>query len=219
MVWLALDAINQIQLGLLVDGQNNPHNTVAFGFRSCFAPLNTALGVRGKSPVTDTLFHAIDPRDWMFCHNIKLSAGRLTAVSLVRAAVPDWGGMRSPYEAFTREAEKEDFFEAVRAGGFPAALPRKGALFLFASAEDAAAANASWWQGQRVILSAQIVQASRVGAFDARKLDASREGWEAAARSYWAGETTEQPRIEVLVDGIVQLRGWEPFAQLMRPGE
>ncbi|MDE3225327.1 MAG: hypothetical protein KGO52_04245 [Nitrospirota bacterium] len=166
----------------------------------------------------DTLFHAIDPRDGMFCHNIKLSAGRLTAVSFVRSAVPEWSGMRSPYEAFTRETEKEDFFEAVRARGFPSAPPRKGALFLFASIEDAATANASWWQDQRVILPAQIVQASRVGAFDASQLDAPRERWEAAACSYWAGETTGRPRIEVLVDGIVQLQGWEPFAKLLRPG-
>jgi hypothetical protein len=163
------------------------------------------------------LFHAIDPSDGMFCHNIKLSTGRLTAVSFVRAAVPEWSGMRSPYEAFTRETEKEDFFEAVRAQGFPAAPPRKGALFLFASAQDAAAANASWWQGQRVILPAQIMQASRVGPFDATQLDVPRERWETAACSYWAGETTDHPRIEVLVDGIVQLQGWEPFAKLLSP--
>lgn len=165
--------------------------------------------------MTNWLFHAIDPRDSVFCHNIKLSAGLLTAVSFVRAAVPEWSGMRSPYEAFTREFEKENFFESVRAREFPDAPPRKGVLFLFASDDDAAAANASWWEGRRVILRGQIVQASRVGAFDASQLDAPRGHWEAAARSYWASETTDRPRIEVLVDGIVQLQGWEPFAKLL----
>jgi hypothetical protein len=168
--------------------------------------------------MTNTFFHAIDPRDGIFCNNIKLSAGILRAVSSVRSADPTLSGMLSPYEAFTREQEKEDFFEAVRARDFPSAPPRKGALFLFASVEDGAAANISWWQGQRVILPAQIVHATRLGAFDAHQLDAPRESWEAAARSYWAGEATVSPRIEVLVDGIVQLQGWEPYARLLEPG-
>jgi hypothetical protein len=97
------------------------------------------------------------------------------------------------------------------------APPRKGALFLFASLADATSANAAWWQGQRVILPARIIHASRVGAFDAAFLDASRERWESCARSYWAAERSESPRIEVLVDGVVQLEGWEPFARLLSP--
>lgn len=167
--------------------------------------------------MTNNLFHAIDPRDGMFCHNIKLSSGRLTAVSFVRSAVPEWNGMRSPYEAFTREIEKEEFFEAVRAKEFSSAPPRKGALFLFTSQEDAAWANTNWWQNQRAILPARLIHASRVGTFDAKQLDAPREHWLLAARSYWAGEHTAQPRIEVLVDGIIQLDGWEPFARLLGP--
>jgi len=165
----------------------------------------------------NSLFHAIDPRDGIFCHNIKLSAGRLTAVSFVRSVVPEWSGMRSPYEAFTNEVEKEEYFEAVRVKEFSTAPPRKGALFLFASREDAIWANTNWWQGQRAILPAHVIQSSRLGAFDAKLLDAPREHWEKAARSYWAGEHTDQPRIEVLIDGIVQLEKWEPYARLLGP--
>lgn len=170
-----------------------------------------------NNSVKGTLYHAIDPRDTIFCHNIKLSSGRLTSVSFLRSAEPNLIGMRSLYEASTRETEKEDFFEAVRVSDFPSAPPRKGAIFLFASAEDASAANTNWWQGKRIILSAKIIQATRLGAYDSRQLDASRDHWQAAARSYWAGETTEHPLIEVLVDGFIQLHGWEPYARLLSP--
>lgn len=116
---------------------------------------------------------------------------------------------------FTAEAVKEEFFETVRAKEFPNVPPRNGAIFLFASHEDALWANATWWKGQRTILSASLIHAPRIGAFDAKWLDVSQDEWETAARAYWAGERTEHPRIEILVDGVVQLAGWEPFARLL----
>jgi hypothetical protein len=167
--------------------------------------------------VTPTLLHAIDPRDGVFCHNLLVGSGRLTSASFIRSAVPEWEGLLSPYEAFTREKDKEDLFERVRAERFPGAPPRKGALFLFATREDADWANATWWQNHRVILSAQVVQASRIGAFDAKLLDAPRASWDSAAHSYWTAERTASPRVEVLVDGIVQLEGWEPCARMLSP--
>lgn len=160
-------------------------------------------------------FHAIDPRDEIFCHNVGLAEGLLTAVSLRREAMPELAGMRSPYEVYTLEAEKEAVFEAVRVKEFPHAPSRMGAIYLFASAEDAAAANEKWWQGARVVLAASIIGASRFGSFDAAHLDAPAEGWDAAARSYWRGHFTEQPQTEVIVEGVVQLYGWEPYARLL----
>jgi hypothetical protein len=79
-------------------------------------------------------------------------------------------------------------------------------------------ANTIWWQGQRIIFPAQIVQPSRFSAFDAKQLDTPRDRWQDADRSYWADETTEHPRIEVVVDGALQFEGWQPFAQLLSPG-
>ncbi len=169
--------------------------------------------------MTGTLFHAADPTDMVFCHNIGILKGRLTAVSMLRAANPELSGARSPYEAFTREADKEAVFEEVRRRDFPSAPSRMGALFFFASQADADAANAAWWRGQRVILRAQIVGAAGVGCFDARHLDAARDNWEAAARLYWAGERTTSPRLEVIVNGVAQLTGWEGLAVKFRPSE
>lgn len=169
--------------------------------------------------MTETLFHAVDPTDRIFCHNIGIYKGRLIAVSLLRAANPELSGARSPYEAFTREVDKEAVFEEVRRREFPSAPSRMGALFFFASQADAEAANAAWWGGQRVILRAQIVTAAGVGCFDAGHLDAVRDNWEATARSYWAGVRTASPRLEVVVNGVVQLAGWEELAMKFQPPE
>lgn len=160
------------------------------------------------------LFHAIDPNDGMFCHNIALSKGQLIAVSLARQAHPEWEGILSPYEAFTREREKETIFERVRASIYPNCPPRLGSIFLFPTREAADKANSDWWSNQRQILLAKIVQAPRVGTFDAKLLDATSDEWEKSAHRYWSGEMTYNPSPEVLIDGIVQLYGWESYGRI-----
>lgn len=167
--------------------------------------------------MTAILFHAIDPRDRLFSNNILLNAGRITSMLTIRSATPCGEGLLSPYEAFSIEREKEDVFETIRAREFQNAPPRKGALFLFSTPQDATAANAKWWHGQRVILPANILNASRVGAFDSTQLDAPRDQWESAARAYWSGAMTTHPQIEILLDGTVQLQGWEPYGKLLGP--
>lgn len=163
---------------------------------------------------TDTqFFHAIDPRDQIACHNLFVGNGGITSISFVRAQVPEWSGMRSPYEAFNSEGEKEKIFEGVRGQAFPTAPPRLGALFLFGSADDAAAANERWWQGHRVVLPASILMATRFGTFDASHLNATRDRWESAAYAYWSGQRMPAAQIEVLVEGRIQLQGWEQYAR------
>jgi hypothetical protein len=119
----------------------------------------------------------------------------------------------SPYEAFTRERPKEECFEQLRAREFPGCPSRLGCIFLFPTRESAEARNAAWWNGARVILEARIVSAASAGIFDARQLDAPADQWEPAARRYWSGDLTADPRPEVLVDGEVQLVGWEPVTE------
>jgi hypothetical protein len=165
--------------------------------------------------MSHTFFHAVDPMDGIFCHNIKITAGRLHAMSYVRDAIPSMVGCTSMYEAFNVEQEKEEVFETIRIHEFSNAPPRKGAIFLFATKEDANAANVEWWHSQRVILQAEVVEARRAGAFDARQLNSARNNWEAAARTYWSKQMSTQPKIEILVDGVVQLKGWEIFAKLL----
>jgi hypothetical protein len=157
------------------------------------------------------VFHAIDPNDALFAHNIKINCGRITAVSAARQAHPEWEGILSPYEAFTRERAKEECFEKVRATSFPSRPPRLGSIFLFPTQAAADQANCAWWGNRRVILPASVVVALRIGTFDARLLDASADQWESAAARYWSGHHTDNPSPEILLDGVVLLKGWEPY--------
>ena len=73
----------------------------------------------------------------------------------------------------------------------------------------------TWWDGKRVILSANVIEARSIGRYDSKHLDTSAHEWENTARKYWSGILTVNPTPEVLVNGIVQLYGWEPYACLL----
>lgn len=161
--------------------------------------------------IGQTFFHAIDLNDPNVNHNVRVFKGRLPSISGLRRANPALAGILSPYEAFTRERPKEERYEQVRAREFPACPSRLGCIFLFPPREIAEACG-TWWNGPRVILEARILSAHAAGIFDARQLDTPADQWEAAARRYWSGELLADPRPEVLVDGEVQLLGWESHA-------
>jgi len=164
-----------------------------------------------------SFLHAADPADWLFSHNLYCGRGNLSAVSAWRQADPNLTGAMSLYEAFTRERPKEDFFEQVRAREFPEQPSRLGSIYLFTTREIADACNAEWWSGARTIHEARIVSAFSVGIFDSRQLDADPEQWEAAARRYWAGELTPNPRPEVVLNGTIHIVEWERHARLGLP--
>ena len=124
--------------------------------------------------VSDRYYHAINPDDALFANNIKVNSGIITSASLLRSHDPNLTNMLSPYEAFTREAEKEETFERIRSTEFPLCPPRMGAIFLFERRQAADKANQAWWQEIRVILEAEVVAANRIGRFDASQLD---EAW------------------------------------------
>jgi hypothetical protein len=160
------------------------------------------------------VFHAIDPADDMFCHNIQLSKGRIIAVSYARSTDRNLSGMVSPYEAFTAERDKEDVFESIRRAEFSACPSRLGSIFLFATKAAADRANERWWNNKRVILPASITLATRKGEFDGAHLNAVKAEWEPAARKYWSGAQSNDPWPEVLVEGVVQVQGWEAYGRL-----
>jgi hypothetical protein len=166
-----------------------------------------------------TFFHAFDATNPIASNNLYIHKGKIPSISAMRQAQPELADALSPYQAFTQERLKEDVFERIRVQEFPDRPTRLGGLFLFATRESAEACNAEWWGGKRVILEARIVGASRAGIFDARQLNATQDQWEAAARRYWAREFTSDPRPEVLVDGVIELVGWEPYARLGGFGE
>jgi hypothetical protein len=67
--------------------------------------------------------------DNLFRHNIAINKGRITAVSLARPMHPEWESILSPYEAFTREREKEEVFEKIRASEYDICPTRLGSLY------------------------------------------------------------------------------------------
>jgi len=162
------------------------------------------------------LFHAIDPDDDLFSHNVLINGGRVVAASAARTWNPSWPGIMSPYEAFTQERDKEEAFERVRASAFPRLPTRLGSIFLFPTRIDADRANAEWWDQRRIILEATVIAAISQGVFDARWLDSHANEWDSAARSYWSGAPGTDPRRECVVCGTIQLTGWEPFGRLLR---
>ena len=98
-----------------------------------------------------TFFHAFDPDDRLFSHNIFVGKGRIPSASAMRnVQLPGWEGLMSPYQMFTTERPKEETFERIRAREFPDRPTREGAIFLFPRLEDAERANAEWWGNKQV---------------------------------------------------------------------
>jgi hypothetical protein len=160
------------------------------------------------------IYHAIDPSDNLFRHNIAINKGRITAVSLARLVHPEWESILSPYEAFTCEREKEEAFEKIRASEYDNCPTRLGSIFAFPTKETANRSNSLWFNGKRVILEGTVTFASRIGTFDSQLLNARQEDWEVSARTYWSGKLSGDPFPEVLIDGVIQLSGWEPYGLL-----
>lgn len=153
------------------------------------------------------------PDSQVFCHNLTLNNGSLTAESYRRLSSSGLinHGFQTLYEMFNVEKEKEESFDSVRRQLFPHRPSRLGSIFLFEDRETAEDCNRQWWQDARTIFEAEIIEGT-FGRFDGAYLDSERQHWEAAARMYWTGSRSDSPRVEVVVQGVVQLHGYERFA-------
>lgn len=165
--------------------------------------------------MSQQLFLAIDLHDEVACRNLRMNDGCLASITASGRRLPGLPSTGWACQAVTREATKEWLLETVRAREFAGAPSRVGAIHLFESATDAALADSNWWQERQVILSAEIVFATRVGCFDIHLLDVTADRWERAARAYWAAQRSSFPQYEVLVDGVVRLLGWERYANAL----
>ena len=170
-------------------------------------------------------YHAVPtdrttPDSLVFCHNLTLNNGELIAESYKR--IPGSGhlnhGFQSLYEMFNVEKEKEECFESIRGRLCPHRPSRLGSIFLFDDRTKAEECNLQWWQGSRSILEAEIVEGT-FGRFDGKHLDSRRQNWQTAALMYWKGMRSDSPRIEVVVQGIVQLHGFEQFAARLKSND
>jgi hypothetical protein len=150
----------------------------------------------------------------MCCNNLVVSHGCLTSDSFWRWISPERSkGFKSPYEIFTQEADKEAVWEQVRAQGHPHRPPRLGSVFLFESIETAQQYNLTWFSGRRTLLESEVLEGN-LARLDAKYLDCQREFWSYNASMYWLGMRTGEPVIEVVVQGVIRLLGYEQYAAL-----
>jgi hypothetical protein len=149
----------------------------------------------------------------MMLHNVWLAEGIGTSIAMM-SRTPGLERAVSPYAIKIMSDAKEQAWEAARLA-VNAKLPsRKGAVFLFESEGQAAAAMQTWFPKEtRTLIEARIVKGATVHVADTRLLDCRENEWDANARKYWQGEMTAAPFREVLVDGRVYFPGWraKPF--------
>ncbi|MBZ9655030.1 DUF2441 domain-containing protein [Phyllobacterium lublinensis] len=155
-------------------------------------------------------------KNGMMLHNAFLAKGHVVSVSLV-ARAPGLSQVTTSYAFGHRDAEKERLWEEVRSKDFPNLPSRMRCLYAFITKGDAERANKEWFNSNRAVLELYLVDANTHIA-DSKFLDANSETWGNRALDYWLGDTTDDPRFEVLIHGRVFLPGWdrEPF-EMMKP--
>jgi hypothetical protein len=113
-------------------------------------------------------------------------------------------------------SDRETRMESVRENDFPGKPSRRGALFLFDDAGVAKAATENWWPGREAfIVRARDFVGSRIHRGHLGCLEEPAENWDAAFRTYWAGERGDNPpdHWEYIVDGRLYFPDWNkpPF--------
>ena len=156
--------------------------------------------------------------DGITLHNAWIGKGWMASAAFA-SAVTGIPGIGSPYTLMGLNRQKEEVWERVRQQVAPHAPQRTSAFYAFASRDHAERAQEEWFPGQRRHLLRVELHLGRVEAClaDARWLDRPEAEWEAAARRYWTGAVTPDPRPEVICFGQVFFPDWEapPFGSLM----
>jgi len=161
-------------------------------------------------------WHLVHPTAGLVLNNAFLGEGFCSSMSVI-CRMPGLEKVGSPYGFKAKVDDKEQTWERVRTSEYPNLPSRCGAFFLFDDRQFAEQLRDRWFPGEdRIIVSVQIVEGSRVHRADAKWLDATPDRWEENARRYWSSEVTTDQRPEVLVDGAVYFPGWRdrPFGLL-----
>lgn len=148
---------------------------------------------------------AADDSDVMFHHNLKFCKGILQSPSMMRELDPNLSGVVSRYEAVHTDREKEAVFEEVRKAHYPHIPSRMGALYLFPDLDTAIKANQRWWGGKCSLYGAIIQKGSSSFTADSKWLDCTAAEFEESAHSYFSGERTNDPCLEVIVMGTIEV--------------
>lgn len=161
------------------------------------------------------IFYHLTEKNGILQWNAKLHKGLVRSISheLATGIVPS--GAVTAYGYGNQNSETEVLWEKTRQTQFAYRPTRKNALFLFDTREDAQRAQEDWFRDEaRSLVRARIVAWSAWHRGDARWLD---EPSAETARSYWRGDMTEDPRVEIVVDGQVYFPDWRDDSVFGRP--
>lgn len=162
----------------------------------------------------EPLYWHLTQRNDILLHNVRLGEGICWTVSMITEQ-PGMQDAVTPYSLLRHDTSKEQRFEAIRKQHFPDHPSRDKALFLFVSKDDAQRGLRDWFPGEaRQAVEARIVAGSRWHQADARWLERPPAEWDNSARSYWAGEITADPRLEVVIHGGLYFPEWRTFGLL-----
>lgn len=131
--------------------------------------------------------------------------GRIFAPGYVRAA-EGIVGFQCDRQLGHLDATQEAILEAVR-GELSTTLPsRRNSLSIYLSRADAEWSVHEHLSGCGEVHEVRIVHTLSTGRFDQSQLDRPRCDWMIAAYDYWLREESPKPRIEMLVNGVIQFR-------------
>lgn len=153
--------------------------------------------------------------DEILLWNVRLHEGLCPSVSVLNEAEAEHGFV-TMYGAFRGQSAKERLWESIREADFPEVPTRQNGFFLFESGQAVQTAREEWFpHDPRPVVEVRIVTGSVVHRADARWLDAVQADWNEASRRYWTGDMTDDPRVEIILKGLVYFPGWRehPFGQ------
>jgi len=150
-------------------------------------------------------FLAADPNDMMFTNNLRVCKGVFPSPSYLRTLDDNLKHAVSMYEVRHIDKAKEAVFEDIRQKHYSARPSRMGAIYLFQDLETAIRANGKWWNNQRLIYETRIKNGSIVMIADSQWLNCKESEYEANAHNYFKEVKTDNPLIELVVMGVVEV--------------
>ncbi|WP_203250059.1 DUF2441 domain-containing protein [Cysteiniphilum marinum] len=161
------------------------------------------------------VFHALDD---MGVHNLNIRQGVIYSPSFLNLLV---GYNSSLYANFNNNQEKENVFESIRQEYYPLMPSRLDSLYCFNDYETANKMNIDWWGGSRKIFKVRILSREEIDIpidtnnfrlnydeFDLNILDLNISHKE-MAHKYFSKKYTDNPVLEVLINGCVKAVDYE----------
>lgn len=171
--------------------------------------ITTVNTCRGEQAVHDTPYwHLALKDDVIFNNNVQVGSGAFCSTSKI-AEEPGLQNAHTRYSFYNQNDKKEALFEDVRNHSYPHLPTRIKALYLFDDYRLAEEAKTKWFAGEdRVARECRIFVDTIIHRADASWLNTTPDQWQDAAHSYWKGEESNAPFMELVVKGWLYFPDW-----------